>query len=645
MCGIAGLAGPLGPDSLGDGVSAMLARLIHRGPDDEGRWLGDGVALGQRRLAVIDLSPAGRQPMVSASGRFVLTINGEIYNFEALRRQVDAARLVRWRGHADSEVLLEAIDAFGIDDALASIRGQFALALWDQQERRLTLARDRFGEKPLCYAADSRRIAFASELTALAAAPGLELSLSPEATSLFFRYGYVPAPLTIYREASKLEPGCRLDWRAGEGPRVTPYWRLGELVETGNRAPIADEAQAAEELDGLLRQAVGEQTVADVPLGVFLSGGLDSSTVAAVMQQVCGGARTFTVGFSDPRFDEARAAAEVARVLGTDHTEHYFSEDDALAVAPTLGRVFDEPFADPSQIPSLLLARMAREHVTVALSGDGGDELFGGYVRYQGAPRLWHAIRRAPLRGCAAALAEAAPLGVLERGFAALGPVADAYAARGRLGPGIRRAAGWIGARSAEDLYERVMSAWPEPADILTTDSQARPRRPCAPAFADPLAAMQWRDAVDYLPGDILAKVDRSAMAWSLETRAPLLDPRIAAFAWRLPADMKIRGGVGKWLLRQVLGRYLPQELIDRPKVGFTPPLHAWLAGPLRAWAESLIGEAALASQSVIDARAGSRLWRRFLAGDGVVELKLWTMLMFRAFVTTRAQGGVACAS
>ncbi len=380
--------------------------------------------------------------------------------------------------------------------------------------------------------------------------------------------------------------------------------------------------------------------IADVPLGVFLSGGVDSSTIAAIMRQVASGpVKTFTIGFEAPHFNEAEHAAAVARHLKTDHTEHYVSAADAQAVVPTLGAVYDEPFADASQIPTLLLCAMARRHVTVALTGDGGDEMFGGYVRYPGVPRLWNAIRRAPFRGCAARAIAATPAPVLDKAFAFLGPLGNQYAARGKLGASIRRAGTWIAAASQAELYERTMSAWIDPGELLIDPGPPPPPwRPKAPAsFASDLEAMQWRDAVDYLPGDILTKVDRAAMAHSLETRVPLLDPRIAAFAARIPASMKMRNGAGKWLLREVLHRYVPRALIERPKVGFSAPLHDWLTGDLRGWAESLISPARIKAQGLLNPKPVEKLWRGYLAGDSSADHKVWTLLMFQSWMAARA--------
>lgn len=618
----------------------MLAALRHRGPDGEGMWREGGVWLGHRRLAVIDISPAGAQPMHSRDGRWVLTANGEIYNFADLRAELDRVAPGPWRGHCDMEVLIEAIAAFGVEAALARAHGQFAFAAYDRQTRTVHLARDRFGEKPLYYADQGHALTYASELTALERAPGVAGDPDPAALSLYFRLGYVPAPLAICAGVRKLPPGCVLSWRAGEGATPRPYWSLADLVAAGARAPITDPQAAVEGLDAVLRAAVRRQMVADVPLGAFLSGGVDSSLVTAVMQQVADRpVRTFTLGFEIAEYDEAPYARAVAAHLRTDHVEHVFTDADARAVAPTLGALYDEPFADSSGIPTALLSRLAREQVTVCLTGDGGDELFAGYVRYPGVPRLWRVLRRLPLRGAASAALGAVPPRLLAGMLSFLGPVARQYASRGDLAASLRRLAPWLAATSQEDLYELAMTAWPAPERLLAhPPAEIPPWRPPAPTFNSFLDAMQWRDGVDYLPGDILAKVDRAAMAFSLETRAPLLDPAVAAYAWRLAPEVRTAGGRLKWPLRALLERYLPVELIERPKLGFTPPLHAWLTGPLRPWAEDLISESRLVRQGLLRPEPAARLWRDYVRGDSSGSHKVWCLLMLQSWLAARGR-------
>ncbi|MBA3810075.1 MAG: asparagine synthase (glutamine-hydrolyzing) [Caulobacteraceae bacterium] len=641
MCGIAGVIRPTGGRTDQGVMAAMLAALRHRGPDDEGMWNEDGAWLGHRRLSIIDLSASGRQPMVSACGRYVIVLNGEIYNHPALRLEVEALGSIPWRGRSDCEVLLETIARFGVAGALDRANGMFAFAVWDRQAHVAYLARDRFGEKPLYYSTQGGGLTFASELTALERAPGLCLDLDGDALTLFFRYGYIAAPFSVYLGVRKLPPGCLLCWSEGAAAEPAPYWRLGDVVLAGQKRRLIDPSAAVEELDRLLREAVRLQMVADVPLGAFLSGGIDSSVVVAMMQSISSPrrVRTFTLGFAESEFDEADQARDVARHLDTDHTEHRIRAADVRSIAPALGEMLDEPFADPSQIPTLLISQMAREHVKVCLTGDGGDEMFGGYVRYDGVPRLWRAIRRAPLRAPAAKALQLLPLGLVETVLGRLEPLAREYTSRGMLGPSLRRAAGWLAAGSQDELYELTMTAWAKPESLLKAHG---PRKPCwrppAPAFDNDLEAMIWRDSVDYLPGDILCKVDRASMAHGLETRVPLLDPSVAAFAWRAPPSMKIRGGETKWLLRQVLRRYLPARLIDRPKMGFSVPLHAWLTGDLRDWAQSLLSPALIRRQGVLNPEPIAKTWRRYQAGDSSLDHKVWSLLMFQSWLAARGR-------
>ncbi|HEX7760706.1 MAG TPA: asparagine synthase (glutamine-hydrolyzing) [Caulobacteraceae bacterium] len=639
MCGIAGAVG-LGrrPVSAGD-ASAALSSLSHRGPDSEGSWRDDGVWLGHRRLSVIDLTPSGHQPMASGCGRFLIVFNGEIYNHGDMRREMDALGGVNWKGRSDTEVLIEAIARFGVDGALKRANGMFAIAVWDRSERTLTLARDRFGEKPLYYTAMGGGLTFASELGAIEALVGPGLQISRAALSAFFKSAYIPAPQTIYEGVFKLPPGCLLTLEEGQIPDIAPYWTLGEAVSEGRRDRFADEAEATQALDELLRDAVQQRMEADVPLGAFLSGGVDSSLVTALMQAQTGRAvKTFTAGFEDPEFNEAGHAKAVAEHIGTEHTEFHVTMADARDVVPTLGAMFDEPFADASQIPTFLISRLARQHVTVCLTGDGGDEMFGGYVRYPGVPRLWNGFQKVPMRRAVGRMLEATPMAMLEGALAGLGPVAKQFAAKGRLAPHIKRAAGWMQARSQDELYDFTMSSWADPNHLMEGDDILPGERPLSPDFDHDIEKLIWRDTVEYLPGDILCKVDRAAMASSLETRVPLLDPRIAAFAWRLPMEMKVRDGKGKWLLRQVLDRYVPRALIERPKMGFSVPLHGWLTGDLRAWAEDLLDPATVRRQGLLKPAAVAKVWRRYVGGDTSVEARVWTLLMWQSWMASRGR-------
>ena len=618
----------------------MLDAIRHRGPDDEGVW-GEGDAwLGQRRLSIIDLSPAGRQPMVSACGRYVATINGEIYNYEALRTEIDAAERVAWRGHSDSEVLLEAVARWGLTAALTKARGMFALGLWDRQARTAHLARDRFGEKPLYYSVQNGCLSFASELTALETMPELDTALDPAALSLFFRYGYIPAPYAVYAAVRKLPPGSALSWKRGQTATITAYFSVADLADAGHADPLIDPDAAVEALHQTLRDAVKDQMIADVPFGAFLSGGVDSSLIVALMQSVSDRpVKTFTLGFEAPEFNEAVYAKAVAAHLKTDHTEHYVTAADAQAVVPQLGALYDEPFADASQIPTYLISKMARQHVTVCLTGDAGDEMFAGYVRYPGVPRLWNAIGKLPFRGTASRVLAALPLGFVNTAMAVLGPLARQYTSRGKLAPAIRKAARWLSARDQDDLFERAMTAWQNPDALLVNPPTTTGAwRPAAPKVQNSLERMVWRDTVDYLPGDILCKVDRAAMAVALETRVPLLDPRVAALAWRAPDSMKIRGGDTKWLMRRVLDRYVPRALIDRPKMGFSVPLHDWLTGDLRGWAESLLDPATITRQGVLQPSVAAKAWAAYLSGDSSLDHMIWTLLMFQSWMAARGR-------
>ncbi|HEY7900535.1 MAG TPA: asparagine synthase (glutamine-hydrolyzing) [Caulobacteraceae bacterium] len=632
MCGIAGIVGGARTDAEAT-VRSMLRRLAHRGPDDEGLWSEAEASLGHRRLAIIDLSSAGRQPMISHDGNLVLTMNGEIYNFADLRRDLETSGSIAWRGHSDTEVFLECMARYGVEAAVSRARGMFAFAVWDRRSRTAHLGRDRFGEKPLAYVADAAGLAFASEVDALAEALPHRPALSADALTAFFRLGYIPAPLTIFEGVQKLEPGSLLRWRVGEGATTAPYWSLAETIAAGRLDRFSSAAAAAEALEPAIGAAVRRQSVSDVPIGLFLSGGLDSTLIAALM---AGGSplNTFTLGFEDRRFDEAANARAIADHLGTRHCEMIATNADALAVAPELGSLYDEPFADPSQIPTVLVSRLAAREIKVCLSGDGGDEMFGGYVRYPGVERLWRTLRWLPGRRTLGRALEQAPLAQLERRLGFLGPLAERYGSRAALGPSLRRAGGWMQAPTRAALVEAAMTIWPAPGPEIAGGADPAAWRPSPPAFDEPLEGSLWRDGVDYLPGDILAKVDRAAMSVGLETRAPLLDPEVAALAWRLPMRLKIDGQTTKAIVRTLLARRLPLSLFERPKVGFTPPLHAWLTGPLRSWARDLIDPALLRRQGHLDPAIVGEAWRRLDdEGDSGAAPRIWAVLMFQSWL------------
>ena len=633
MCGISGfLAGEDLPAEHGRALDAMTDTLAHRGPDDRGTWLDAeaGVGLGHRRLSIIDLSPEGRQPMHSPSQRYVIVFNGEIYNYRQLGAELRQRGIV-FRGHSDTEVMLSAIEQWGLEAALERANGMFAMAIWDRADRRLHLARDRVGKKPLYYGWAGTTLLFGSELKALIANPEFAPRVDQDALALFLRHDYVPAPWSILQGVFKLLPGtilslARRDVARGasqHSPRRDSrhYWNTREVLGSALRSPLATgPAEATTQLDELLRDAVAMRMHADVPLGAFLSGGTDSSTVVALMQaQASRPVRTFSIGFPDPRHDEAQQARAVARHLGTDHTELYVSGSDALALVPELPRMFDEPFADSSQIPTALVARLARAHVTVALSGDGGDELFCGYGRYTRALRVWEWHRRTPPR--------------LRRALAA---TLGRHAYREARDSILAQLAGELDAESAAAIYLNRVSRWRFPGNVVRNAHE--PGTPFTDealqvSTADTAHALMYLDFVTYLPEDILTKVDRTTMAVGLEARAPLLDYRVVEFAFRLPLAMKLRGKEQKWLLRQVLRRYVPGELVDRPKRGFGAPVDGWLRGPLREWATELLDPARMEREGHFHVAPVQEIWNEFLAGRRKWHTHLWNVLMFQEWL------------
>ena len=633
MCGIAGLWGDAGVEARAV-VEAMTATLVHRGPDDGGCWQDQtaGVALGHRRLSILDLSPAGHQPMFSRCGRYVLVFNGEIYNHGELRSELDGAS---WRGHSDTETLLEAVVRWGVAGALKRCTGMFALALWDRERRELHLARDRLGEKPLYYGRLGGTLVFASELKALRAHPNWRGEIDRGALTLLLRHNCIPAPHSIYRGIRKLMPATILTLREDGSSEELRYWSAREVAESGVNEPFADtEDEAAAELERLLSRAIGRQMVADVPLGAFLSGGIDSSTVVALMQaQSARPVKSFTIGFDEPGYDEAGYAHAVARHLGTEHIELTVTARQALEVIPRLPELYDEPFSDSSQIPTLLVAQLARGQVAVSLSGDGGDELFGGYNRYLLGRNLWRKmgwLPRGVRRAAAAAIAALPPAG-WDALFSCLPGRRHA-----RPGDKLHKLAGILGARDADEIYRLLVSHWQHPAAVVIGGAEpvtALTDRGAWPDLSDFTQRMMYLDLVSYLPDDILVKLDRAAMGVSLETRVPMLDHELVEFAWRLPLSMKIRGGQGKWLLRRVLHKHVPRELIERPKMGFGVPIDAWLRGPLRDWAEALLDEARLTREGHFDPRAIRAKWREHLSGRRNWQYQLWDVLMFQAWL------------
>jgi asparagine synthase (glutamine-hydrolysing) len=640
MCGIAGIVDwrtSTSADALRSIGEAMIETLRHRGPDAGDVWVEaeGGIALGQRRLAIIGLGPGGAQPMHSADRRYVITYNGEIYNYRDIRRELEAAGHVI-RGDSDTEVLLEACAAWGIEAALERAIGMFAFALWDRRARSLVLARDRLGIKPLYYAATPERVLFASQLKAFRAVPRWAPSIDHDAVVGYLRHAYIAQPRSIYCEVAKLPPGHTLTLRQGKAAVPRCFWDLRAIAAAGQRRndPAPDMVEAVDRLDALLRDSVDLRMIAEVPLGAFLSGGIDSSTVVALMQaQSARPVKTFSIGFHEDDYDEAQYAKRVAAHLGTDHTEFYVEPQHALEVIPRLPDWFDEPFADPSQIPTYLVSELTRRHVTVALSGDGGDEVFAGYNRYFWGERLARALQRVPppVRSLSAnALRALSP----QRWNRLFGVVPSAW--RPPLpGDKLHKIASLLDDPAPDAIYRRLISQWERPEEIAATG--AEPAGPLwdatvAQDFPRLAARMQFLDMVSYLPDDILTKVDRATMAVGLEGRVPLLDHRVVAYAWSLPVDFKLRGGNGKWLLRQVLDRYVPKSLIERPKMGFGVPINAWLRGPLRSWAEELLSPTRLASHGFVRVEPVRRAWREHLEGTRDWQYPLWTVLMLQAW-------------
>lgn len=677
MCGFTGLwqsCTPLSEEYLRQSVTRMTRTLSRRGPDDAGIWTDwtNGLALGHRRLAVLDLSSAGKQPMVSASGRFVIAFNGEIYNHLALRAELDAVSLqsrpsqggeiARWAGHSDTETLLAAFEQWGVEATLKKTVGMFAIALWDAQERVLSLARDRVGEKPLYYGwvgeGEQRALVFGSELKALRARTGFNAPVCRQALTQYLRFNYIPAPRTIYQGVFKLEPGCLLTIQS-KPPASAPtnpvrpghaygslhvhrWWSLAEVVQRGARNLLNDEADAIGQLETQLSEAISLQSLADVPLGAFLSGGVDSSTIAALMQrQSARPIKTFTIGFGESGFDESPHALAVARHLETDHHEIRVTSQMAQDVIPSLPQMYDEPFADSSQIPTHLVCRAARQHVTVALSGDAGDELFGGYNRYVWGPRIWSRVGGLP--GFVRKALGSAISGVPVSAWDIVGtPLMGSENRMNGFGEKLHKLAGGLqNADSINDFYRSLVSEWRDPAAMVLSAKGGRVEEPVS-LLDDPLPhsgledaalSMMYQDAMTYLSDDILCKVDRAAMSVSLETRVPFLDHRVVELAWRLPLHMKVRGNAGKWALRQILYKYVPREMIERPKAGFAVPIGQWLRGPLRDWAEDLLSEARLRKEGYLDPRPVRDIWQQHLTCRRDWTARLWSVLMFQSWL------------
>lgn len=648
MCGITGVM--LKPGARVDPtlLERMTTRLAHRGPDGSGTWIsGDGaVGLGHRRLSILDLSAAGAQPMTSPSGRYTIAYNGEIYNFQELRRELQD-RGVAFRGHSDTEVMLAAFEQWGIEKALGKCIGMFAFGLWDASAGWLCLARDRIGIKPLYYAETDKGLVFASELRAIHTFTGSSLEIAQEGLAEYLRYGYVPGPLSIFRGVKKLLPGFLLEAERGIIKETRPYWNLDEVASAGDAAPFdGDEGACIVELETRLRSAVRRHMVSDVPIGVFLSGGIDSSTVTALMQTECADrVSTFSIGFRERGYNEADHAATVARHLHTHHTELYVSEQDAQEVIPEIPEIYDEPFADVSQIPTYLVSRLARQSVTVVLSGDGGDELFGGYNRYLFVASFWSRLRWVPL---SARRLLARFLGSIRPShWDGLFRMASALAPRKGLvslpGQKVHKVAALLKARSVVELQENIVSQWPLPEQLLqgAPDQRNNARlHDAGAAVKDPVARQMLWDMHTYLVDDILTKLDRASMRVGLEARVPLLDHTVVELAWRIPIRYKIRDGEGKWILRRVLEKYVPPAIFERPKMGFSIPIDEWLRGALRDWAETYLSEKRLQEAGYLNAPVIRRSWEQHLSGRANRGWPLWTVLMFETWRERVAQWG-----
>ena len=647
MCGIVGFLGFRG---LTNGTASTVAlemadRIAHRGPDDSGAWVDEAteIALGHRRLSIVDLSPAGHQPMMSPAGRYVITFNGEIYNHLELRQRLAAygEQPAAFRGHSDTETLLACCDAWGVERTLRGTVGMFAFALWDRAERRLFLGRDRMGEKPLYYGWQNGVLLFGSELKAFKAHPEFQGTIARDAIALQLRHSCVPAPYSIYVGIQKLPPGTYLEVSAndaGKLARPKPYWSLLDVVVNGARDPFqGDEVEAAQTLEAFLRDAVSRQMIADVPVGASLSGGIDSSTIVALMQgQSARKVNTFTIGFHEAAFNEAGHAKAVAGHLGTHHTELYVSAQDALDVIPLLPRLYDEPFSDTSQIPTFLVSKLARQHVTVSLSGDAGDELFGGYLRHLWARRIWEVLKFLPIAARNVGARGVRSVSIDQWNRLAAPIITLLNVSVRNFGERAQKLGEIMAARTPEAFYRGLVSHWSNPEEIVLDSTEPGTALTDSSSWLD-LAGFEqqlmYLDAVTYLPDDILVKADRAAMGVALETRMPMLDHRVVELASRLPLPMKIREGQGKRMLRQILQKYVPRNLIERPKMGFTVPIGDWLRGPLREWASHLLEESRLRQEGYFNPKPIRDKWEEHLSGRHNWQQHLWDVLMFQSWL------------
>ena len=641
MCGITGFFNYFSDDNE-QIISRMTATLVTRGPDSQGVWLDPeaGIGFGHRRLAIIDLSPAGHQPMVSTSGRYIITFNGEIYNYREIKADLEQIGC-KFRGGSDTEVMLAAFETWGIADAVAKFVGMFAFGLWDKQERVLSLGRDRLGEKPLYYGWLGDAFVFASELKAFKQHPNWKGEIDRNALALSMIHNCIPSPYSIYQDINKLPPGTILTIDHPKS-RATPipYWTAKSIAEAGATHPLdCSDIEAIERLDTLLQNAIKSQMISDVPLGAFLSGGIDSSTIVALMQaQTSQPVKTFTIGFDETEYNEAVHAKTIAKHLGTEHTELYVTPEQALEVIPKLPHLYDEPFADSSGIPTFLVSQLARQHVTVSLSGDAGDELFCGYNRYLWAPSIWQKFGKIPpaLRQVAAQIITSQSPATWNQQFASLSSVLPKKLTAALPGEKLHKLAQVLGVPDRESMYVGLTSHWKDTTSLVLRSGESQTlinnRQAWAklPGFAE---QMMYLDLMTYLPDDILTKVDRASMGVSLESRVPFLDHRVVEFALQLPLSMKIRDGQSKWILRQVLYKYVPKELIERPKMGFGVPIDRWLRTSLRDWAESLLDENRLRQEGFFDPKPIRKKWAEHLSGKFNWQHHLWDILMFQAWL------------
>ncbi|TNJ66709.1 asparagine synthase (glutamine-hydrolyzing) [Paenibacillus hemerocallicola] len=651
MCGIAGFferSGTRSGDEMVTEIVNMTEKIIHRGPNSSGFWVDPdiGLAMGHRRLSIMDLSAEGHQPMHSQSGRYIIVFNGEIYNYKKIREALETEcpdAVAKLRGHSDTEIMLLCIERWGLERAIQQFVGMFSLALWDRERRVLHLARDRMGEKPLYYGWNGNVFFFGSELKAIKAHSKCSMQINRDALTLYLRHNYIPAPYSIYSSMYKLKPGSMLSLNTNTGEIIqNSYWTVEQTVNSSKSAQFTGgDAEAVEKLDSLLKEAVSQQMVADVPLGAFLSGGIDSSAIVALMQsQSAAPIKTFTIGFYEKGYNEAEQAKEVSRHLGTDHTELYVTPREAMDVIPLLPSLYDEPFSDSSQIPTYLVSQLAKRHVTVSLSGDGGDELFGGYGRYFKNDDVWRKISSVPYFGRKglSKMIRLIPQETWNKHSSWLSP----HKAGGQrhIGDKMYTLAELLSVKDSSRLYRRSISHWQYPESVVigghepvTVFDSVIPK-----GLSNYYETMMYYDSISYLPDDILVKVDRAGMGVSLESRIPMLDHRVVEFAWRLPLSMKIRDGKGKWLLRQVLHKYVPESLMDRPKQGFSVPIDSWLRGPMREWAEHLIDEDRLNKQGYFQAEPIRRKWTEHLNGTRNWHGYLWDILMFQAWLEEQAK-------